>query len=98
MALPIICIVQPDIFDWKYILIIVSRYLRIILAANILTAGEMLSSNEVTSQLYKMVINLTMLIMISALLFTGIENHTLLSSVKETCDFNRPSDCLDPAY
>ena len=54
--------------------IIISRYTRIILGANILTANEKLSNNEVTSQMYKMMINLTILIVISSLLYTGIEN------------------------
>ena len=53
---------------------ILSRNVRLILAAKELTASSKLSSNAVSNQLYKMVINLTMLIVIAAFLFTGIEN------------------------
>jgi len=49
VALPILIIFQPDRFESIYIFIIVSRYVRIIVAANILTANEKLSNNEVTS-------------------------------------------------
>ena len=73
VAAPILIIFKPDIFDNSYVLIIISRYVRIILAAFILMT-EKISGNELTSQLYKMMINLTMLIFVSALLFTGIEN------------------------
>mmetsp|Transcript_23048 Transcript_23048/g.28591 ORF Transcript_23048/g.28591 Transcript_23048/m.28591 type:complete len:118 (+) Transcript_23048:79-432(+) len=45
-----------------------------------------------------MVINLTMLIVISALLFTGIENKTNLTEIKNDCHFGRPSDCLKPGF
>ena len=78
--------------------IIVSRYLRIILAANILTANEKLSGNEVTSQLYKMVIQLTILIVISALLFTGIENKTNLDEIRTACHYGQSRECLDPIF
>lgn len=87
VAVPTLAIVEPNLFEQIYMFIIVSRYLRIIIAANLLTANEKLSTNEVTSQLYKMVINLTLLIVISALLFTGIENKTNLSEIKEACHF-----------
>jgi len=87
VALPILIIFQPDRFESIYIFIIVSRYVRIIVAANILTANEKLSNNEVTSQVYKMLINLTMLIVISALLFTGIENTYSLTKIKENCHY-----------
>lgn len=87
VAMPTLVILQPDIFDDSYMFIIISRYVRIIVAASVLTANEKLSSNEVTSQLYKMVINLTMLIVISALLFTGIENKTNLDEIKAMCHF-----------
>lgn len=82
VAIPILVIVEPDQFDSLYTVIIISRYIRIIVAANILTANEKLSSNEVNSQVYKMLINLTMLIVISALLFTGIENFTVMMKIK----------------
>ena len=98
VALPPICIVQPDVFDTSYLLIVASRYVRILLAASALTAGETLSGNEVTSQLYKMLINLTMLIVISAFLFTGIENQTLLVEIKEACHAYRPTLCGDVGY
>lgn len=87
MALPILIIFEPDRFESIYIFIIVSRYVRIIVAANILTANEKLSNNEVTSQVYKMLINLTMLIVISALLFTGIENTMSLTKIKKNCHY-----------
>ena len=75
VAVPVLVFVHPNLLDNYYLLIIFSRFLRLQLGATILTANQKLSSNEVTSQLYKMVINLTMLIVISALLFTGIENQ-----------------------
>ena len=98
VALPVLSIVKPNIFDGIYMFIIVSRYLRIILAANILTANEKLSGNEVSSQLYKMLIQLTILIVISALLFTGIENKTNLDEIRAACHYGQPSACLDPAF
>ena len=72
--MPILFFGTPDLFSNIYMTIIISRYTRIILGANILTANEKLSNNEVTSQMYKMMINLTILIVISSLLYTGIEN------------------------
>ena len=96
--MPILFIFRPDIFDNSYILIIISRYIRIILAANILTANEKLSASAVTSQLYKMLINLGMLIVISALLFTGLENQTNLAEIKTACHISKPSTCLDTAF
>jgi len=45
-----------------------------------------------------MVINLTMLIVISAFLFTGIENQQLIVEVRDMCHHNRPIDCLDEAF
>ena len=61
-------------FENAYLLMILSRNVRLILAAKELTASSKLSSNAVSNQLYKMVINLTMLIVIAAFLMTGIEN------------------------
>ena len=74
VSLPIICIVEPDLFHDNYLLIILSRNVRLIMATNALTSTTKLSSNAVSNQLYKMIINLTMLIIIAAFLFTGIEN------------------------
>ena len=48
VAAPILIIFKPDIFDNSYLLIILSRYVRIILAASILMT-EKLSNNELTS-------------------------------------------------
>lgn len=96
--MPILVVVKPDLFNNSYLLIIFSRFLRLHLGATILTANEKLSSNEVTSQLYKMVINLTMLIVISAFLFTGIENQQLIVEIKDMCHHNRPIDCLDETF
>lgn len=98
VTVPILFFGQPDLFSNIYIFIIISRYVRIILGANILTANEKLSGNEVTSQLYKMMINLTILIVISSMLFTGIENQTLLVEIQSACHHNRPSTCLDQFF
>ena len=98
VALPVIIIVKPDLFDSIYISIVMSRYIRIIVAANILTSTEKLSNNEVTGQMYKMLINLTMLILISALLFTGIENQTQLMEAKTHCLYGKSLKCAEKGY
>lgn len=97
VALPIICIVVPDLFERHYLLIILSRNVRLIMATKALTGTTKLSSNAVSNTLYKMIINLTMLIIIAAFLFTGIENQSQLVEVYEACQFNRPTKCLDIA-
>ena len=85
VALPIICIVKPDLFERVYLLIILSRNVRLIMATKALTSTTKLSSNAVSNTLYKMIINLTMLIIIAAFLFTGIENQSQLVEVYEAC-------------
>ena len=76
VSLPIICIVEPDLFQEHYLLIILSRNVRMIMATQSITSSTKLSSNAVSNTLYKMIINLTMLIIIAAFLFTGIENQS----------------------
>jgi len=69
-------------FDNSYLLIILSRFVRILVAATILISKEKLSTNQVSNQLYKMMVNLTLFVVVAAFLFTGIENKTLLDDIK----------------